>query len=238
MINGNERRAHLELMWGDASRSVAKDTLLPVPARKRMKRKGQARILSRRQLEMCLAHVRATSRTPESDELKLLLSHLAGLRACEIAGLPVEAFLNAEGRVAKVISVAARYSKSRRSRTIPMHADVRDAFRRFRKAHPEATHVTVDKKSLVLRPQSANTVSQWFRRMYLEVGMEGCSSHSGRRTFITELAKRANNFGNSLRDVQYLAGHARLDTTERYIDLSDSMVALVASLGDPRKAPN
>ena len=38
-----------------------------------------------------------------------------------------------------------------------------------------------------------------------------------RRTFITRIAKKIVEAGGSLRDVQELAGHASLSTTQRYI---------------------
>lgn len=57
-----------------------------------------------------------------------------------------------------------------------------------------------------------------FAAMYAELGFEGCSSHSGRRTFITNAARLISRTGGSLRDVQELAGHSALSTTERYIE--------------------
>ena len=54
--------------------------------------------------------------------------------------------------------------------------------------------------------------------MFAELGYEGCSSHSGRRTFITGAARNIHKTGCSLRDVQILAGHSSIQTTERYID--------------------
>lgn len=62
------------------------------------------------------------------------------------------------------------------------------------------------------------SVVNWFRRAYAELGMAGCSSHSGRRTFITRSARLLMKTGGSLRDVQELAGDRSLTTTERYIE--------------------
>jgi integrase len=58
----------------------------------------------------------------------------------------------------------------------------------------------------------------WFSRAYGSLGFEGCSSHSGRRTFITRAARAVYKAGGSLRDVQLLAGHRSIQTTQRYID--------------------
>ena len=58
----------------------------------------------------------------------------------------------------------------------------------------------------------------WFNRAFRNIGLHGCSSHSGRRTFITRAARLVHKAGGSLRDVQLLAGHRSIQTTQRYID--------------------
>ena len=63
-----------------------------------------------------------------------------------------------------------------------------------------------------------NSVVNWFVALFAELGIEGCSSHSGRRTFITTAARQAHRAGCSLRDVQLLAGHRSIETTQGYID--------------------
>ena len=64
----------------------------------------------------------------------------------------------------------------------------------------------------------ANSIVNWFVAMFAELTLEGCSSHSGRRTFITAAARNVHRTGGSLRDVQVLAGHRSIETTQRYID--------------------
>jgi integrase/recombinase XerD len=71
----------------------------------------------------------------------------------------------------------------------------------------------------------------WFNRAFRNVGLKGCSSHSGRRTFVTRAARLVHKAGGSLRDVQLLAGHRSIQTTQRYIDGdSDAQRKLVAMI--------
>ena len=65
---------------------------------------------------------------------------------------------------------------------------------------------------------SAQAIVNLFWRWYQHIGFDGCSSHSGRRTFITNSARKISTVGGSLRDVQMLAGHSNLRTTQRYIE--------------------
>ena len=65
---------------------------------------------------------------------------------------------------------------------------------------------------------SANAVAVWFNRFYKKLGLQGCSSHSGRRTFLTNAARRISLAGGSIRDVMALAGHQHLSTTQRYVE--------------------
>jgi integrase/recombinase XerD len=53
------------------------------------------------------------------------------------------------------------------------------------------------------------------------LGFSGASSHSGRRTAITSWARKISTVGGSLRDVQILAAHSALGTTQRYIEASE-----------------
>lgn len=65
---------------------------------------------------------------------------------------------------------------------------------------------------------SAPTLVVFFARLYRKLGFTGQSSHSGRRTFASRVAKKISIAGGSLRDVQSLMGHRHISTTQRYID--------------------
>lgn len=71
----------------------------------------------------------------------------------------------------------------------------------------------------LIRVLEANSVQFLFRTWFSRLGFAGASSHSGRRSFITRAARTVSEVGGSLRDVQCLAGHSSIATTQRYIDV-------------------
>ena len=166
-------------------------------------------------LKRMLRHVSRSSSFPERDRAMILLSVKAGLRACEIAGLDWSMVLDAQGRVSGTIHVRDVIAKKRGGRRIPMHPDLRRTLEQLTR--------TVEPVGPVIRSYrgghlKANSVVNWFVALFQELGFEGCSSHSGRRSFITVAARNIHRSGCSLRDVQLLAGHRSIETTERYID--------------------
>lgn len=193
---------------------------------------NRARVLDDRQIERVLKHIADTSNAPASDEVKFLLSFYAGLRVSEIAGMTLDAVVDADDRIGRHIIVGRHIAKQGRQRIIPMHPRIRDALTRFRSDHPNIRFLAFSNRRGVRR-QNASAVKSWFIQLYRQVGLEGCSSHSGRRTFITRLARLANLHGTSLRDVQLLAGHARLETTAAYIEPAEDLSRLVEALGVP-----
>ena len=147
----------------------------------------------------------------------VLLSFKAGLRACEIAGLSWEMVCNARGGVDSILTIAGTIAKNGRGRRIPVHPALHNALARLHRAagRPTAGAVIQSQRRTHM---SAGSVVNWFTAIFREVGLNGCSSHSGRRTFITQAARLIAKTGGSLRDIQELAGHADLATTERYIE--------------------
>lgn len=176
--------------------------------------------------------VASHSKWPERDDLIFLLSHRAGLRAAEIAKLDIDALTDAGGKIAAKLIVDKACGKYGRAREIPMHPQLADAVLRFRRRHPEHTFIAFKQHDPSQR-MSANALTVHMWRIYKTAGFDGASSHSGRRTFVTKLARRANTFSASLRDVQLLAGHASLETTEAYVEPTEEVFSMVASLGTP-----
>ncbi|UZK70460.1 site-specific integrase [Sphingomonas sp. S1-29] len=175
-----------------------------------------ARVLSDSDMRRMLRHVRCGARATR-DEVIILLSAKAGLRACEIAGLAWPMVLRPDGKLAVQIQVAGSIAKNGRGRAIPMHPDLRRALQALHRAggKPLVGPVIQSQRGSHMRPRS---IVNWFAQLYAANGLDGCSSHSGRRTFITRAARLLAKSGGSLRDIQELAGHRALSTTERYIE--------------------
>src|SRR5260370_35521872 len=96
-----------------------------------------------------------------------------------------------------------------------MNALVQEALAAWRARNPGDGYVISSERGGRMTPLS---IVVWFSRAYETLGLDGCSSHSGRRTFITRAARLVHKAGGSLRDRQPLAGHRSIQTTQRHID--------------------
>jgi integrase/recombinase XerD len=144
-----------------------------------------------------------------------LLSSRAGLRACEIAALDWRMVVTARRTIAELLELPGWAAKRGSGRRIPMHPELRAALAHLASADKRVGPVAVSERG---NRMSAKVIVNLFARWYRGCGLEGCSSHSGRRTFITQAARLAHKAGGSLRDVQQLAGHRSLRTTQSYIE--------------------
>jgi integrase len=174
----------------------------------------QAKILSDQQTRSLLVFASAT-RNPRRNHLILLLSLKAGLRAGEIAKLTWEMVVGPTGEIGHVIELRDCAAKKKSGRLIPLHPSLRTALAAWRKLTTGTGPVIRSERGGPITPVS---IVNWFAIAYRAVGLAGCSSHSGRRTFITRAARLVHKAGGSLRDVQLLAGHRSIQTTQRYID--------------------
>lgn len=181
----------------------------------------QAKILSKKQIDQLLWYV-GTNRNAMRNRIIVLLSVRAGLRAKEIAGLKWSMITDADGEISDSIHLTDEASKGRSGRIIPLNMKLRHELEDWRE-HEAKRHGFNIATSYVVSTEragktSAQAIVNMFSAWYVETGLVGCSSHSGRRTFITNAARQITTVGGSLRDVQMLAGHSSLAVTQRYIE--------------------
>lgn len=184
----------------------------------------QSKVLNRSQIEMVSTYLRS-KRNGLRNQTIFLLSVKSGLRSKEISQLSWKEVCNSEGEVDQYINLTNQTSKGKSGRVIPLHKDVRSNLIELLIEHRKFRGFDINSSFVVRTERSSSTSSQsivnMFQRWYRTLGLVGCSSHSGRRTFITETSKKISLVGGSLRDVQMMVGHKSLQTTQRYIE-SDS----------------
>jgi integrase/recombinase XerD len=181
----------------------------------------QAKVLDDAELKRVLA-VAGQGKHAARNRIALLLSHYAGLRVGEIATLCWADLVGADGEMKQQFYLKPEHTKSNEAR--PVHVSKRlqrelatyknGLVRNVRNADPL---ILSQKRG----PFSANSLCQLFGRLYNSAGIDGATSHSGRRWFITRLA----HSGVSPKVIMTLAGHRSLATTQRYIDVNDDMMS-------------
>jgi integrase/recombinase XerD len=174
----------------------------------------QAKVITPSMLRRMLRYA-GRSPFPVRDRAIVLLSVKAGLRACEIAKLDWSMVLDATGSVGDTLVVVNAIAKRRSGRRIPIHPALKAALQRLLSISDPAGPLIRSARGGHMRP---NSIVNWFVKMFATLDYDGCSSHSGRRTFITRAARNLHRVGCSLRDVQMLAGHRSVQATQGYID--------------------
>ena len=181
----------------------------------------QAKILTKGQVDSLTAFL-LTRRHGLRDQTVFLLSVRAGLRAKEVANLRWSMLLTPEGEISNAIHLTDNASKGHSGRVIPLNKQLRINLVKLLAVAKQGHNFDLEKSYVITTERSAQTSPQavvnMFKRWYNDVGLLGCSSHSGRRTFITNAARKISTVGGSLRDVQMLAGHSSLAVTQRYIE--------------------
>ena len=184
----------------------------------------QAKTLSRVQVKMISEYL-LTNRYGLRDQTIFYFSVKAGLRAKEIAHLRWSMVMNSDGSVGDYLNLPNSSSKGNGGRVVPLNKDLKLNLIKLLKEHSSSKHFSPSTSAIIRTERSKSTSSQaivnMFQRWYDRLGLVGCSSHSGRRTFITETSKKISTVGGSLRDIQMMVGHSSLQTTQRYIE-SDS----------------
>ena len=163
----------------------------------------QGKIISSDDLDDLLIFA-GRSRNPLRNRAIVLLSAKAGLRAGEIAKLTWDMVADGNGRISTLIELRDDAAKKCSGRFIPMHPDLAAALEAWRQISASSDYVIASQRGGPMTPLG---IVVWFNRAFKNIGLKGCSSHSGRRTFVTRAARLVHQAGGSLRDVQLLAGH-------------------------------
>lgn len=197
---------------------------------KRKSDMSQAKVLNEREIKKCLLYISAR-RHASRNRCMFLMTHQTGMRVGEVAALRICDVLTQDGQIKEEVRLSADQTKGDRSRVVYVPVKMQreiESFLLTRFKCKDLQPITLTDTSRALfatqknnrRGFSANTLAQYFHHMYAEVGIDGASSHSGRRGFITNLA----NKGVSVRVLMDLAGHSSLGVTQRYIQSNPALM--------------
>ena len=188
---------------------------------------AQAKTLTTAEIERLLTHIN-TRKYSARNRAMMLLTHLAGLRIGEVACLRWSDVMNLDGTVKDEIRLLPDMTKGRHARTVFVNIKLREELQAYAtqaKCVDRSYPFFASQKS-VKAGFSANSLAQTFALLYEGAGFEGASSHSGRRTFLTNLA----NKGTAIHILKTLAGHRSISTTAAYLYSSPSQLKAAVEL--------
>ena len=179
---------------------------------------AQAKTFTPAEFEQVLDYI-ATRKFPRRNRIMLLTGYWSGMRVGEIASLSVGDVMNKDGTVKAEVRLTAEQTKGRQPRTVFLPQKLRDELQAYLALRQPAIaehplFITSGRKGF-----TANGMTQHFFWLFRNAGIAGASSHTMRRSFITNLA----NKGIGVRVLASLAGHRSIAVTQRYIDVNDEM---------------
>ena len=180
----------------------------------------QAKTLSNDEIRKVLDYV-ATRKHSERNRAMIYTIFNTGMRVSEVANLRFKEVVDGEGAVRREIRLSAEDTKTKEARIVFVNDRLHKELTRYVKLYkPLNTNVKFFySQKRASDGYSPNTLAQFFHYLFNRAGIAGASSHSGRRSFITNLA----NKGVGIRVIMGLSGHRALSSVQCYIDCNDDM---------------
>lgn len=191
---------------------------------------AQAKVLNEQEMDRVLTYLDKKQHASRNKAM-FLLTHGCGVRIKELVSIRIADVLARDGSIRSEMYLKKNQTKGREGRTVYLSEKMRELIldylcERFGLRDLLAVTMTDTSRALFanqknnVRGFSASTGCQMFHYWYKDCGIEHGSSHSGRRSFITNLA----NKGVSIHVLKELAGHKSIAVTEKYIAKNPSVL--------------
>jgi integrase/recombinase XerD len=181
----------------------------------------QAKVLNSTEIRKVLDYC-ATRKHSQRNRALVLTMFNTGMRVSEVASLRIKDIVDNEGNIKNEIRLLAENTKTNEARTVFVNEKLRKELQQYAmllaKDNPNNKFFYSQKRDS--DGFTANTLTQHFHYLYKRVGLDGASSHSSRRTFITTLA----NKGIGVRVIMGLSGHKALSSVQCYIDCNSELM--------------
>ena len=189
---------------------------------------AQARTLNEKELNLLLLYINTTKHAARNRAMALM-TFWGGMRIGEVAATKTGDVLATDGTIKNEIRLTAEQTKGKHARTVILADKLRKELlnylqQRFGTKQLIALNYTDKMSKPLFNTQkregfTANTACYHFHMLYKAAGLDGASSHSGRRSFLTRLSAKAV----PLKVLMELAGHRQAQTTLRYLDITTDM---------------
>ena len=190
---------------------------------------AQAKSLSEIELRRVLGDI-TQHKHAARNRVMVLLTFYAGLRVGEVASLKWADVFEVDGKIKDQLRLKPEQTKGSEARVVMLSEKIQRELIEYAKTVSEKLKQPNNKPFIYSQQNrngfNSNTLSQTFKVIFNRANIDGATSHSGRRTFITRLA----NKGIGVRVLMALAGHKNLATTQLYIDVNDEMLKLAVNL--------
>ena len=188
---------------------------------------GQALVVSDSNLEkLAMALFQSPKRNAKRNMAIVIMSFKLGLRAKELASLKIKDVYDG-AKIKRTLRLVSDYTKGNKHRDLPLNNDVLvqtlSAYIQVRRGDDG---LAFNIEAPLFRSQkgsyfSPNSMARVLKKIFVDAGIEGATSHSGRRSLLTKLA----NNGVSAFYIRDIAGHSSVITTQRYIDKNPTVIA-------------
>lgn len=194
---------------------------------------GQAKVLTKAEFNRVLAVIAGQQQLKHAHRNSAIIhiSYYLGFRVSEIAALTLGHVVDVSGALRDHIQLTSQMTKGNKHRDVYIsHKALRNALlgyisHQFGGRPPLACHGSPLFSSQKGGRFSAKTLGHLMKKIYMGAAVEGATSHSGRRTMITNLAE----LGIDIKSIAVIAGHSNISTTARYIDASPTKLANILS---------
>lgn len=180
--------------------------------------KGQANVLTAEQFKRLLRYV-STNTYAKRDTLLVYFSFGLGLRAIEMAAIKLRDVIDEQGDVVETVNLPRTKGDKPRNVFLTDQRIVKALLEYIEERKSVATskrNLFSLNHPLFLSQKGSHftnkTLEKLFRTIYQNAGIDA-SSHSGRRTFATNLIEQ----GMDIRAVQVLMGHSNINETAKYV---------------------
>lgn len=179
-------------------------------------RHGRAKILTSHEIQ--LLFTQGFTLDPPRDRALFAICLYTACRINECVTLHTRDVYDSRGRIRPEIIIRKGNTKGKlATRTIPVLEDLKVRLKQYRPPDPKSYLFPGRGGLRHLHPDSASWI---LREACRRVGLEGVSTHSFRRTALTQLS----NQGIPLRVIQEISGHRTLDELYKYLEVRPEQV--------------